>query len=146
MNKLDKHITELMISAERKCSHLTSHHPEHWSPALATAIKKKKNWKKERKRSSKVVQGQSVIDAILSFKEACTQFRQATQELKQASKKSKSLREEFLKQRAQELAKKNNTSAEKELKKIIHIEQQRNQAVAIQLVLKRKGRGGPSSI
>ena len=146
LNKLDQHITEIMISAERKCTHITSKHPEHWSPALATAIKKKKVWKKERKKRSKVLNGQSIVDAIISFKEACTQFRLATQELKLALKNSKSLRAEFLKKRAEDLAKKNNTNAANELKKILHIEKQRNQAVAIQAVLKRRGRGGPSSI
>ena len=42
LNDLDKLITELMICAERKSTTVTSHHPEHWSPTLADAIKQRR--------------------------------------------------------------------------------------------------------
>ena len=101
---------------------------------------------KQKKKASRLKIESSIIDGIFKFRHACSQIRKATQALREVTKNSKSLRVEFLKQRAKDYAKKNNTTAEKELKKILHVERQRNQSIVIQAVLKRKGRGGPTSI
>ena len=37
LNKLDQQITELMVYAERKCTLLSSHHLDSWSPKLIGA-------------------------------------------------------------------------------------------------------------
>lgn len=87
-----------------------------------------------------------MYDAIQNFKYACSQLREANTKYKIITKNSKSLREEFLKKLADEIALEQGTDAGNELKKLIHIEQQRNQAESTRRILKPNHIGGLTSI
>ena len=81
-----------------------------------------------------------------NFRHACEQYNIANNAYKTSIKNSRSLRVEFLKEVANEYSKKNNTEAEKELKVLIHVEEQRDQARRIQNALNTKSGGGVTSI
>ena len=146
LNNLDKQITEMMIHAETKCTNVSSHHPDFWSPDLSAAIKNRRFWRAEKRRASKVKIGQSLFDAIENFKTACRHLKEAEKKYNEIVKDSKSIRVEFLQKLAADLAVEKGTEASNELKKLIHIEKQRNQAESTRKVLKPGNMGGLSSI
>ena len=51
LNNLNKQITEIMLHAENRCTNVSSHHPDFWSPELSAAIKNKRFWKAEKRRA-----------------------------------------------------------------------------------------------
>ena len=135
-----------MLHAENCCTNVSSHHPDFWSPELSEAVKNRRFWKAEKRRASRVRIGQSLSDAIENFKHACKKFKEANIKYREVTKNSKSLRYEFLQKLAEEIAVEKGTDAANELKQLIHIEKQRDQAASIRQVLKSNAIGGLTSI
>ena len=146
LNKLDKEITDMMIHAEKKCTMVSSHHLDHWSPELIAAVRNKRHWRTELTKAAKLPLKVGLVQAIETFRYVDGKLKQAEEEYNELSKQARKIRWEFLQDRADYLAATRNTKPEKELKRLIHVEQQRDQAGRINTIVKPFTKGGPNSI
>lgn len=146
LNDLDAAITNILTKAERKCARMSSHHLDVWTPELISALKHKRHCKTKLTQAQKLPNKLGLIGSLDRYKEAYDNYVQAEREYNEICKTAKSSQAEFLKERAAYAALLKDTEVEKEIKNIIEIERQRDQASRIQNVMKTKHSGGPNSI
>ena len=146
LNKIDETITDILTKAEKKCTRLSNHHLDTWTPELLASLKRKRHCRTKLTQAQKLPNKIGLVGSLDRYKEAHENYVQAKREYNEIWKTIKSARAEFLQERAVYAALLKDTVAEKEIKSIIEIERQRDQANRIQNVLKRRHGGGPNSI
>ena len=146
INKLDKQISDILIAAEKKCTGVSSHHLSCWSPKLVAAMATKRHWRSKLTQASKLPHKIGLIEAINIYKTTLDRYNEAVEKYNELCQKAKTLRENFLKERSEDVAIKKGTKAEKEIKSIIQTEKQRNQSVRIKKTVRKRSSGGPNSV
>ena len=145
LNKLDKQITEIMTAAEKICTKVSSHHLDSWSPKLIQAMATKRYWKTKLTNASKLPLKIGFVKAIEIYNSTLEKYREAEKEYYEIRKNAKSIRNEFLKERADIIAKTKGTKAAQEINSLIQVEKQRDQSARLKK-LKPRQSGGPSTI
>ena len=97
-------------------------------------------------KASKLHTHSNLVEAIEHFRSVSHNFQVADREYLDFQKNSKQKRKDFQKDLAKDIAEQKGTKAAKEIKSLIHIEQQRLQFMRLQTVLKPRSGGGPNSI
>ena len=83
------------MAAEKKCTCISSHHLECWSPELVSAMAKKRHWRSKLTQASKLPYRIGLIQAIDIYRETLDKHQEAVDEYNELCKKAKTLREFF---------------------------------------------------
>ena len=118
----------------------------HWSPTLKAALDGLKSARLLRTRLQYIQPGQSNHDVKANFSAASKTYDDALSHYRYVKSKHVELRQEYLKELANDLAFKNQTSQACEIDKLSNIEKQRGSHLKIGYVLKPDSRDGVTSI
>ena len=118
----------ILVLAEKKCTFLSSHHMDAWTPELMKALKNKRYWRTQLTKTQKIVVKLGIVESISKFKEASRKYKEALKEYNVLSKDAKNARIDLLKERAEYAAQLKDTEAAKEIKSILEVERQRAKA------------------
>ena len=146
INKLDKQISEIMISAEKKCTSVSAHHLDYWSPELLKAMAAKRYWKSRVTSASKLPLKIGLLKGTQIYKDTLEKYREVEQIYLEKRKDAKNIREIFLYERAEEIALTRGTKAAQEVKSLIETEKEREKSARIKKTVKQKQNGGPSTV
>ena len=98
----------------------------------------KRHWRTKLTQASKLPYRIGLIQAIDIYRETLDKHQTAIDEYNEVCKKAKTLRENFLKERSEDVAKTKGTDAAKEIKSIIETEKVRNRSSRIKSSVKKK--------
>jgi hypothetical protein len=137
LNKLDAHLTDIMLTGERLCSNRRNQR-QWWSPTQREIGRTYSYWKqKSNMENKKLIQWEhlsrlrkytSISDEdhiTLDPVQIQSRKREARNKWRSCKKKSQVIRRQFLTERAEYLAAKMRTTEEKALKAILHAEEAR---------------------
>ena len=129
INELDQQVTEiLLLSAEKKCTKVSSHHLECWSPELVEAMKTERFWKAQLTKVSRLPYTIGLVKANEIYSNPVEQYNEAVQKYDNLRKKAKKIREDFLMDRGKDVTETKEIEAAKEMKSIVQTEKQRDQS------------------
>ena len=147
LNNLDKQITEVMIQAEKKCSKIPTCKLYAWSTKLKNAMKKLVDAKTARTKAKKIRTGDNIEEAMTKFKTKDEEWKQAKLECKEVQKRDKLERTTHIDECAAKNVENDPTlKLSKEIRRLKHIESQREQAIRMKYVLKPFSKKGVTTI
>lgn len=146
LNNLDQNICDAMKHAERKCSKVPGRVSAHWSPTFHQALDRVHKTRTARNKSQYVVPGTSLVDALITYRNAQNEYEEALKHYREVKKNTESIRKTDMMKLAEDRAKENNGSTDVEYNKIIHLEQETKSNRKIKYVIKTNTRAGVTSI
>ena len=110
LNKIHKSISEIMRHTEKKCSYVPTQNLLHWSPTLKNALNGLKSACLLRTKMQFIQPGQIVSEVKANYVAACKTYDEALAHCRDVQTRHVELRKEYLKELANDLALKNQTS------------------------------------
>lgn len=146
LNKLDAQMTEIMNSAEKKCTKVPTGSCIAWSPKLHEAIEQVRQCQYNVK-CAKRIHINIVDEPTMTLAEAINELHKAEEKYRDIKKNAKDERKKHLQQLAAYYARDPTTKGIKaEIKRILSVEKQRQTATRINFALNRNNKVGINGI
>ena len=143
LNKIDKEVSQILRCAEKGCCSVGRQASHAWSPKLAEAIKKERVLTQQLKRERKCKRREITREKMERVIEKQTQLKTYRRTLKETFKECDNVRKEHIKALANERVRLNpGREIDREVKMLLHIEEQRRTASAIRRVYEPNARKG----
>jgi len=147
LNNVDNEISQILRCSEKGCCRVGRQATRDWSPKLARLIKLERQKAKDLKNLKRCQLKEATATRTLQIKFDFQELKSIRKELKKAMESSEELRKIHIKELAEEKIKLNpNKDYQKEVKQLLHIEEQRRVAKAIRRVHKPCHKTGLKSI
>ena len=147
LNILDTQITEVMINAEKKCSKVPTCRLYAWSIKLKNAMRDLVDATTARTKAQKIRNGDNITNAIETFRKRDEEWKAMKKECKEVQKRDKQERTSHIDECAAKNVENDPTLIlSKEIRRLKHIEEQREQALRMKYVLKPFSKKGVTTI
>jgi len=147
LNAYDKQIGEMMTSAEKRCTNISKHAIQAWSPKLGKAIKEERTIKKQIAKAKRCGVTDSMAKVQLELDTLHHNLIEVRKKLKSIKVDSEIHRKAHLDELIQENLEKNpNSTYAGELKRLKNVERQRSDARRIRNSHNRERRSGIRSV
>ena len=95
INKLDTQITEMLVGAEKRCTKVSSHHLDDWSPEMMEALENRRRCKSKMTRASKINLKTDLVAAIENFRQKSKSYREAEEKYNGLQKRFQNYQKRF---------------------------------------------------